>query len=46
MTEQGAGGYSVVVCHHCQQPVSTVTGTWLHLDDTPLCGEDTSHEVR
>ena len=46
MTEQGAGGYSVIVCHHCHQPVSTVTGTWSHLDGTPLCAEESINEVR
>ena len=45
MTEQAAGGYSVIVCHYCHQPVSVDTGTWLHLDDTPLCGEESSNEV-
>jgi hypothetical protein len=36
MTEQGAGGYSVVVCHECKQPVACDNGAWLHLDDTPF----------
>lgn len=40
MTEQGAGGYSVIVCHDCQQPVAFDNGTWLHLDDTPLCSKE------
>ena len=39
MTEQGAGGYAVIVCHSCRQPVAFDTGTPLHLDDTPLCDE-------
>ena len=38
MTEQGAGGYSVIVCHYCYQPV-TIDRTWLHLNKTPLCYE-------
>lgn len=46
MTEQGAGGYSVIVCHDCRQPVAFDTGLWSHLDDTPLCGEEISREVR
>ena len=46
MTEQGTGGYSVIVCHDCKQPVAFDTGTWLHLDDTPLCAEESSNEVR
>ena len=45
MTEQGAGGYSVIVCHECQQPVAFDTGTWSHLDGTPLCGEEPIDEV-
>lgn len=46
MTEQGAGGYSVIVCHDCHQPVAFDTGTWSHLDDTPLCAEESINEVR
>ena len=38
MTEQQSGGYSVIVCHYCHQPVTT-DGTWLHLDATNLCCE-------
>ena len=44
--EQGSGGYSVIVCHDCHQPVATVTGTWFHLDNTPLCYEVLNDEVR
>ena len=44
--QAGAGGYSVIVCHDCQDPVSFDTGTWLHLDGTPLCGEESSSEMR
>ena len=39
MTEQGTGGYAVIQCHSCRQPVAFDTGTPLHLDDTPLCAE-------
>ena len=46
MNEQGSGGYSVIVCRHCQQPVSVDTGAWSHLDDTPLCAEESINEVR
>ena len=46
MTEQGAGGYSVIVCHDCHQPVAFDTDLWSHLDDTPLCAEESSNEVR
>ena len=46
MTEQGAGGYSVIMCHHCHEPVVFDTGTWLHLDDTPLCSKEISNEPR
>lgn len=46
MTEQGAGGYSVIVCHSCQQPVAFDTDLWSHLDGTPLCAEESSNEVR
>ena len=42
MTEQGSGEYSVVVCYDCHQPISFDTGTWLHLDGTPLCYEVSS----
>lgn len=44
MTEQGAGGCSVIMCHSCHQPVSLDTGTWLHLDGAPLCYEVVSNE--
>ena len=46
MTEQDAGGYSVIVCHECQQPVAFDTDLWSHLDDTPLCAEESINEVR
>jgi hypothetical protein len=39
MAEQGAGGYSVIVCHSCRQPVAFDTGLWSHLDGTKLCYE-------
>lgn len=39
MTDNGAGGYSVIVCHTCHHPVTLDTGTWLHLDATKLCYE-------
>lgn len=39
MTEQGAGGYSVIMCHDCHQPVASDTNLWLHLDGTKLCYE-------
>ena len=44
MTEQGAGGYSVIVCHYCHEPVSFDTGTLLHLDNTPLCSKGRSND--
>ncbi|CAB4134868.1 hypothetical protein UFOVP957_21 [uncultured Caudovirales phage] len=46
MAEQGSGGYSVIMCHHCQLPVAFDTGTWLHLDDRPLCSKEISNEPR
>jgi hypothetical protein len=46
MSEQGTGGYSVIVCHDCQQPVSFDTDFWSHLDGTALCYEVVSGEVR
>mgnify|MGYP003648648320 CR=1 FL=1 len=39
MTEQGAGGYSVIVCHECQEPVQFANGIE-HLDGSPLCDEE------
>jgi hypothetical protein len=44
MTEQGAGGYSVIVCHDCHKPVSFDTDIWLHLDGTTLCYEVLTHD--
>ena len=44
MTEQGAGGYSVIVCHDCQQPVAFDTDLWSHLDGTTLCYEVISND--
>jgi hypothetical protein len=46
MIEQRAGGYSVIVCHYCHQPVAMVAtdGTWLHLDATKLCYEVIGNE--
>ena len=44
MTEQGAGGCSVIVCHECHQPVAFDTGLWSHLDGTTLCYEVIGYE--
>jgi len=46
MTEQGSGGYSVMECHYCHEPVTVCTGVLLHVDHTPLCREEPSDEMR
>lgn len=44
--EQGSGGYSMTLCHHCHEPVAFDTGTWLHLDVRPLCSKEINNEAR
>lgn len=44
MSEQGKGGYSVIVCHDCHKPVALDTAIWLHVDGTPLCYEVLSND--
>ena len=39
MTDNGAGGLGVVLCHVCQKPVRFAATTIEHLDGSPLCIE-------
>ena len=39
MTDNGAGGLGVILCHTCQKPVRFAATTVEHLDGSPLCIE-------
>jgi hypothetical protein len=44
-TDQGTGGYTVVKCHYCQEQVRFISSVDIeHIDGTPLCREEISHD--
>jgi hypothetical protein len=44
MSEEGAGGRTMARCHYCQGLASMAGDSFIHLDGTPLCKEEISHE--
>ena len=44
MTEEGAGGRTMAYCHQCHGLASMAGDSFIHLDGTPLCKEEISHD--
>ena len=45
MNEEGAGGRTMAYCHQCQGLASMAGDSFIHLDGTPLCKEEISHDA-
>ena len=44
MSEEGAGGRTMAYCHQCHELASIAGDSFIHLDGTPLCKEEISHD--